>query len=101
MQTAERPVRAARLRDVVDLEPVGFAHLPIPRIGAAGRLVPAARATVLVTSFHGAARERPPVIVPKALRAAVAAPHPAAWRERRAAPAARPFGVRREAAGFD
>jgi hypothetical protein len=101
MQAAQIPVRAARLLDMIDLETVGFAEFAVLRMRTRGRFMPAARAAIFVAPFHGLPRERPPVVPPKAVGAAIRAPHAAAAGQFGAAPAARTFGVRCKGTDLD
>jgi hypothetical protein len=93
VQAAKRAMGAACLFDVIDLEAVGFAELAIVWIRSPRRLVSAVLAAIFVAAFYRATRERPPMIVPEALRAAIAAPHAPANGERIAAPAAAALDV--------
>jgi hypothetical protein len=75
VDAAQRAVRAAGLPDMIDFEPIGLAQALIFGVRARRRLVSATLAAVPVAALRGATREGPPMIVPKVLGAAVAAPH--------------------------
>jgi len=101
MKAAQRAMRTARSFDVIDLEAVGLAQAFVFGMRARRRLVPAARAAITVAAFGGAPRERPPVILPKGIGTAVAAPRAASRRQRLTAPAATAVGAGRERANGD
>jgi hypothetical protein len=102
VNAAERPVRAESRTAVIDLEAIlRLPRAPFPHrrlIGAfvreadpggtLGGNVSAPAAAILVAPFGGAARLRPPVVVPKSVAAAIAAPRAAARRQRFTAPRA-------------
>jgi len=98
MQATERAVRAPRLDDMIDFEPVGFSVLAILRVRAPERLVPAPLASIFVAAFYGSARERPPVVLPKRIRTRVAAPRAAPLRQLVTAPRAAGAGLIRQVA---
>lgn len=101
MQAAQHRVRAAGLLDVVDFQPIGLAEMLVLRMRSGRRLVPAARTPVLVALLGRTPRERPPVVFPKCVAAAIAAPHLAPrWKEV-SAPPARAIVVEGERAGSD
>src|SRR5437660_209438 len=113
VRAVQRAVLAAARDDVVHLEArdalllaPGAHRREVCRVGAvrgACRALRAARAAALaaiaVAELGGAARDRPPVVGPELLAAAVAAPRAAPRRQLRGAPRARAVGgPRRERA---
>jgi len=109
VRARQLPVLPDTRHDVVHLEPqrLPFApprahRVPVRRLGRAARarwarrrLRTAACAAVLVAPFDGPPRDRPPMVGPKRVAAAVAAPGTPTCRQRRAAPAARARSARR------
>src|ERR1700730_15537120 len=105
----ELTVPAGGRFDVVDFEPPDLLLLPpsahrleICRARAmrrGGRPLrparPAALAAVAVAALRGAARDRPPMVRPERIAAAVAAPRPAPSRQLRRAPRACALATRR------
>jgi hypothetical protein len=63
--------------------------------------VTAARAAIFVAAFYRPARERPPMVIPETIRAAIAAPHLATFGERISAPTAAALDVSGKGTGFD
>jgi hypothetical protein len=75
VQATQATVSAAGLTDVIHLKAIGFAQALIFWARTRRRFVAATFAAIAVTPFGGAARQRPPMVVPEAFGTAIAAPH--------------------------